>query len=278
MTARYVSFTWWKTYTCHLEFGIIYANVPNAKSYSFYFNLKGYGPQKLVDVQPSAASDQLLALGNVPHAGMHFVELGGNGTGGTPKSSCITPTENGYSAQYSKLRVTAETAGKAPPKSKASLKVTITVPTSADETVAAMKVGEVDVVTVKVTASGASFKDVSLSGGGLVVYSAECGTKGHQTLIEAVTVTDAPATASGFPLAKGQTRTFKFKVRGRHNGPAGLKVTARGETTDGSTANASAKATIRVGTFLSRAFPDETPSCRMSFSADAVNPVVGPGG
>ncbi|HEY4348116.1 MAG TPA: hypothetical protein VGM80_11050 [Gaiellaceae bacterium] len=117
MTARFASFTWWRTSTCNLEFGIIYANVPKAVSYSFFFNQKGYGPQKLEDEQPSAASDHLLALGKVSHAGsLHFDELGASGVGGTLKSKCKAPTVNGYSIQYSKLRVTAELTARNVPR------------------------------------------------------------------------------------------------------------------------------------------------------------------
>ncbi len=111
VTARFAQFTWWRTYTCHLEWGIIFANVRNAASYSFFFDQKGSGPQKFVDEQPSPASDHLLVLGKVAHAAtLHFDELAVSGVGGTPKSKCVTPTVNPYSVQYSKLRVTAKLA------------------------------------------------------------------------------------------------------------------------------------------------------------------------
>jgi hypothetical protein len=156
---------------------------------------------------------------------------------------------------------------------RASLTVEVSAPVSKDEAVPAMEVGDVVGVTVTVTASGADFKDVSLRNGGLIVMPARCGTQGDVKKVDAVTITYAPPLASGFPLDAGASRTFEFKVRGRHDGPARLKVDARGETAAGETAEASNSTNIDVGAYLTHIGPSGTSSgCVLSVSGESGHP------
>jgi hypothetical protein len=107
VTARFVSFTYYRAHTCNLEFGILYANVRNARSYSLGFNQKRYGAQKLENQAPNRAFDQILAFSTISHARTsHFWEIGSGGAV-EPKSEC-TSSVSPYASQYSKLRVTAE--------------------------------------------------------------------------------------------------------------------------------------------------------------------------
>src|ERR1700730_9451311 len=55
VTSRVVWFTYYRAHTCTLEFGIIYANVRNATSYSLSFNQKRFGPQTLEKQAPNRA-------------------------------------------------------------------------------------------------------------------------------------------------------------------------------------------------------------------------------
>jgi hypothetical protein len=135
-------------------------------------------------------------------------------------------------------------------------------------------VGDVVAVTVKVSASGADFTDVSLTNGGLVVAPASCGSSHVMSKGNAVVVTYAPPLASGFPLDADASRTFEFKLRAHHDGVAGLLVNARGQTATGETAQASDSIIVEVapgGLTRDPVVPPNASGCA-STSAEAGNP------
>ena len=158
---------------------------------------------------------------------------------------------------------------------KAAAVPSLAVSLSAPRGLYAVQLGEVFDITVEVTASGADFKDVFLTNGGVVVTPACLSGTNRKSSGNAVIVTYAPPTASGFPLDEGTSRTFVFKARGHSGGRATLSATAHGETLAGKTAQDADSAVVDVESKLNlptAGKPVNDPGSHLCTRGQPVNP------
>ncbi|HEX4518358.1 MAG TPA: carboxypeptidase-like regulatory domain-containing protein [Gaiellaceae bacterium] len=176
----------------------------------------------------SEATSQQFTVGWPSSAGDHpKVTISVVGTGYQASSLGWNPV-----AHWGATATIALVSGPVPP-AKTSLAVAITTTAARNQ----LSVGDETAATVKVTAAGGAVSAVSL-GSGLTLSSG------------AAAVTSSPSGLSGFSLAKGESRSFVFKLKAAKAGPVTLHAAAKGRNGSGDTVSGSASLDLRVGAAL----------------------------